>query len=71
MENEKKFKLGGEMKVLSSERTLFRIVALRDFSDVKKGDVGGWVESEKNLSHDGDCWISGDAMVSGNSCVYI
>ena len=30
--------------------TLHRIKALRDFNDVKAGDLGGWVESEDNLS---------------------
>jgi hypothetical protein len=37
---------------------LYRIKAVRDFSDVKKGDIGGYVESEDNLSHEGDCWVS-------------
>lgn len=52
---------------------LHRVVALKDFSDVKKGDVGGWVESESNLSHEGLCWIYHDAIaidganVSGNA----
>ena len=32
-----------------------RVVALIDFGDVKTGDVGGFVESENNLSHDGLC----------------
>ena len=36
---------------------LFRIRALRDFGDVKKGDLGGYVQSERNLSHSGDCWL--------------
>lgn len=42
----------------------FRIRALRDFSNVKAGDVGGFVTSEKNLSHKGDCWVSGNARVT-------
>ena len=28
---------------------LHRIEALRDFGDVKKGDLGGWIEKEENL----------------------
>ena len=51
------------------EVTLYRIQALRDFSDVKSGDLGGWVESENNLSQEGDCWVSGDAWVRGNAQV--
>ncbi len=29
-----------------------RVVALKDFGDVKKGDVGGFVQSERNLSQE-------------------
>jgi len=47
-----------------------RIVALRDFGLVKKGDVGGFIENEENLSHDGTCWIFNDAYVSGNAYVF-
>ena len=47
--------------------TLYRIRALKDFSDVKKGDLGGWVESEINLSQKGDCWIYDNATVFKNA----
>lgn len=56
-------------------KTLYRIKALHDFNDVKTGDLGGFVESEDNLSHHGDCWIYGntkvldDAYVDGNARV--
>lgn len=42
--------------------TIYRIQALRDIPvhGVKAGDLGGFVESEANLSQEGDCWISGD-----------
>ena len=40
---------------------LFQIEAIVSFGDIKKGEVGGWVEREDNLSHDGDAWVSGDA----------
>lgn len=46
-----------------------RVVALIDFSNIKTGDIGGFVESEENLSHDGLCWVSGNARVSGNAQV--
>lgn len=55
---------------------LYRIKALKDFGHVKKGDLGGFIESEKNLSQDGNAWIYGDARVfgdaevSGNAKVY-
>lgn len=49
---------------------LHRIKALRDFSDVKKGDLGGWVEKESNLSHNGNCWIYNNAKAFSNAKVY-
>ena len=48
-----------------NDRKLYRIKALKDFRDVKKGTVGGYIESEQNLSQEGDAWVSGDARVSG------
>lgn len=50
--------------------TLHRIKVLRDFGGVKQGDIGGWIESEDNLSHNDDCWVSGNAKVWGNAEVY-
>ena len=49
---------------------LHRIRALRDFSDVRAGDLGGYVESLDNLSQEGDCWVYGNARVCGNARVY-
>ena len=48
---------------------LYQIRALRDFGDIKKGQLGGFVEGEHNLSHDGKCWIADDAIVSGQARV--
>lgn len=58
-----------EKYILTSEtteinkHTLHRIKALKDFGDVKKGDLGGWVEDIHNLSHRGNCWVYDDAAV--------
>ena len=49
---------------------LYCIKALRDFGNVAKGDIGGWIEGEKNLSHEGYAWVYGDAEVYGNAEVY-
>jgi hypothetical protein len=54
----------------NEETKLFRIKALRDFGNVKVGDIGGWIESEHNLSHEGDCWVSGNAQVSEDARVF-
>ena len=44
-------------------RKLYRIRALKSFSDIKCGDIGGYVENEKNLSQNGNCWIYNNAKV--------
>ena len=48
---------------------LFRIKALKDFNNVKKGDIGGYIQSENNLSQLDDCWIYDDAVVRDNAKV--
>lgn len=47
------------------EHKMYRIKALRDIPahNVKAGDLGGWVNRRKILSHEGDCWIGGEAKV--------
>lgn len=44
---------------------------MRDIPEhgVKKGDLGGWIESEENLSQDGCCWIGDEATVCANAKV--
>ena len=49
--------------------TLHRIKALKDFSNVKAGDLGGWIEKENNLSQMDNAWIGGDAKVYGSAKV--
>lgn len=63
-------------------RTLFRTQALNSFGDVQEGDLGGYIEKEKNLSHDGNAWVynnaqvfdearvCGNAKIFGNAKVY-
>ena len=66
---EKKYKLTEET-INVNGRTLYRIEALKDFGDVKKGDNGGFIEKEDNLSQSGNCWVYGDAKVYGDAIVY-
>lgn len=72
---EKKYKLIESSRSWQYCRHIYRIQALRDFSDVKKGDLGGFVESEANLSQMGDCWIYDMAQavdksrVEGDACL--
>lgn len=46
---------------------LHRIKALKDFGNVEAGELGGWVESEKNLSQEGNCWIAINAKAYANA----
>ena len=38
-------------------QTLYRIRALKSFCAVTKGDLGGYVNNDSNLSQEGNCWI--------------
>jgi len=44
-------------KVYIDNKTLYRIRALKDFENVKNGDLGGYIRSENNLSQEGNCWV--------------
>ena len=64
-------------------KTLYRIKALKDMPeiDIKRGDLGGYIEKESNLSQTGTAWISenarifgyarisGEAQISGNAWI--
>ena len=66
----KKFELTTEFITNFLGTKLFRIKALVEFGEVKKGELGGFVEKEENLDHDGDAWVYGDAQVYGDARVY-
>ena len=64
MDNEKYELLKDDtVNIVNTSFTLYRIRALRDFCDVKAGDLGGYIQSEKNLSHEGNCWVYDKAKV--------
>lgn len=50
--------------------TLYRIRSLIDFSVVRAGDLGGYIESEYNLSHNGRSWVFDEAVVFDEARVY-
>ena len=53
----------------SRGKKLFHIKALKDFGHIKKGQLGGLVQGEHNLSHEGDCWIYPHASACDSSKV--
>ena len=65
----KKFELTTEFITSMFGKKLFRIKALIEFGNVKAGELGGFVEKEENLSHDGNAWVRGNAVVCENAVV--
>ena len=65
----KKYELLVEDTITFFGVQLFRIKALISFSGIGKGEVGGYIASEKNLSQYGDAWVYGDARVYGDAWV--
>lgn len=65
----KKYKLTHHTKKVYGGHTLHRIKALKSFGDVKKGDLGGWVEDYNNLSQLDTAWVYDNAMIWGNAKV--
>ena len=66
----KKYELIKESKTMFEGIEIYRIRALKDFSDVRTGDIGGWVCSEDNLSQNGNCWIYDNAKCLDDARVY-
>jgi len=65
----KKYTLIRTGKTTVFGRPLFQVKALFSFGIVRKGELGGFIEKEKNLSQEGKCWVYGDACVCGDACV--
>lgn len=66
-QREKKYTLvdGDWIEIIDAEHkkhVLHRIRAIKDFSDVKVGDYGGYVESEENLNQYDESWLYSDAV---------
>lgn len=65
----KKYELTSNFKMCSGKK-IFQIRALVNLKNgVKVGELGGWIEKEENLSHNGNAWVSDNAWVTGNACV--
>ena len=51
-------------------KTLYQIKAEISFGTVIKGELGGYIEKEENLSQENNAWVSGNALVYGNALLY-
>ena len=65
-----KYEMLHEDKIEIGSHTLYRIRALKDFGNVKTGDIGGYIEKEANLSQEGICWIYDNAKVYDSAKVF-
>jgi len=66
----KKYELTQNTKI-TLRGTLYQIKALIDIPQkgVKIGDLGGYIQHEDNLSHEGTCWVDEKAYVFDNAKV--
>ena len=64
----KKYELTNETKKVNG-KTFYRIKALKDFGNIKKGELGGYVESENILSQEGNCWIYSGVTVDNGTMI--
>ena len=51
-------------------KKLFQIECVKGFKHADKGDKGGYIEKEENLSQHGNSWVFSNARVSGDAWVY-
>lgn len=77
MENNKirKYELVKSDKITLKDRDIYRVSSLINFTTVDgekihSGDLGGYIQSEHNLSHEGNAWAAGNSMVLGDAHVY-
>ena len=72
---DKKYELRTNDTITIHGKTHYRIRALKDFKNekgsyyVKKGELGGYVASENNLSHEGTAWVADDALVTDDALI--
>ncbi|MDG6325790.1 hypothetical protein Q7378_02825 [Glaesserella parasuis] len=66
---QKKYELLKDDTVEHFGRTLYRIKALITFGLVGAGQLGGYIETEKNLDHSGNAWVYDNALVYGDARV--
>ena len=65
----KKYELTNEYIIYLGKK-LYRIKALKNFGNVKAGELGGYIENEDNLSQYDNAWVYNKAIVKDNAWVY-
>ena len=64
---EKKFELTEKYVVNELGTKLYQIKCTKTFEYAKKGELGGYIEREVNLSQEGNAWVSGDACIKSDA----
>jgi len=65
----KKYKINRKDYIIIDDKKLYRIISLIDFSNIRKREKGGYIQTHQNLSHTKNCWIYNNSMVYGNARV--
>lgn len=71
----KKYEFTNDVRFMPNGVVLRRIRAVRDIGPspswrhVRAGALGGYIHSEENLSHEGDCWVDEGSMVYEDASV--
>ena len=65
----KKYELLKDDTIQLANKTLYRIKAIKNFGGIKAGTLGGYIQSEDNLSHDGNAWVRDNAVVCDKAIV--
>ena len=63
-----KYELTDNYKIVKDIK-VYQIRAIKDFGFIKKGELGGFIEREENLSNSGNAWVGENAVVSENARV--
>ena len=64
----KKYKLTNEYIIYLGKK-FCQIKALKNFGNVKAGELGGYIEKEDNLSQYDNAWVYGDTRVFDEAIV--
>ena len=62
-----KYILIKDSSYLCSASYLYRLKAVKDFGNVYKKNLGGYVKGYHNLSQKGNCWVYDNAWVCENA----
>jgi hypothetical protein len=64
-----KYELMTKTTISMLDKTLYQIRALKDFGNIKTGDLGGWIHGDVVLPQDDESWIYPGAMFTSGSIV--